>query len=247
MLMLPTVHAEGVHLLRRLSAECRHSGLGPGWSRRQEPPPLMLCASWSTIHQQWRSWAMPRCPHAGRACRAQVMRPIERGVPALGFQAPAQACRAAACAGEWARAHSALQPAMPAPDTGAHRLLPSPATRARPANPSPNSQEAQRLYSVAPLVVRKALRDVRVGRFCVPAGTCLLLHIFAMHTTSANWERPDEFLPARCPPPPPFPRRTSCDRPSCRPGAGAAARRLPTASGGGCEPCSHACSCLMRH
>ncbi len=162
----------------------------------------MLCASWSTIHQQWRSWAMPRCPHAGRACRAQVMRPIERGVPALGFQAPAQACRAAACAGEWARAHSALQPAMPAPDTGAHRLLPSPATRARPPNPSPNSQEAQRLYSVAPLVVRKALRDVRVGRFCVPAGTCLLLHIFAMHTTSANWERPDEFLPARCPPPP---------------------------------------------
>lgn len=60
-----------------------------------------------------------------------------------------------------------------------------------------HTQEAQRLYSVAPLVVRKALRDVRIGRYSVPAGTCLLLHVFAMHTTSANWPRPDAFLPVR--------------------------------------------------
>ncbi|KAK9837127.1 hypothetical protein WJX81_004899 [Elliptochloris bilobata] len=58
-------------------------------------------------------------------------------------------------------------------------------------------KEAQRLFSVAPLVVRRALRDVRVGQYDVPAGTCLLLHVYAMHTTSANWSQPAEFLPER--------------------------------------------------
>lgn len=60
-------------------------------------------------------------------------------------------------------------------------------------------QEAQRLYSVAPLVVRRALRDVRLGGVAVPAGTCLLLHVYAMHTTSANWAQPHAFLPVRAP------------------------------------------------
>ncbi len=56
-------------------------------------------------------------------------------------------------------------------------------------------QEAQRMYSVAPLVVRKALQDVRVGQYTIPAGTAMILHVFAMHNTSANYERHTEFLP----------------------------------------------------
>ena len=56
-------------------------------------------------------------------------------------------------------------------------------------------QESQRLYSVAPLVLRKALGDVRVGQYTIPAGTAILIHVFAMHNTSANYERHAEFLP----------------------------------------------------
>ena len=56
-------------------------------------------------------------------------------------------------------------------------------------------QEAQRMYSVAPLVVRKALQDVRIGQYTIPAGTAMILHVFAMHNTSANYERHAEFLP----------------------------------------------------
>lgn len=58
-------------------------------------------------------------------------------------------------------------------------------------------QEAQRMYSVAPLVVRKALQDVRIGQYTIPKGTAMILHIFAMHNTSANYERHAEFLPVR--------------------------------------------------
>ena len=63
------------------------------------------------------------------------------------------------------------------------------ATRALP------DQESQRLYSVAPLVLRKALGDIRVGQYTIPAGTAILIHVFAMHNTSANYERHTEFLP----------------------------------------------------
>ena len=58
-------------------------------------------------------------------------------------------------------------------------------------------QESQRLYSVAPLVLRKALGDIRVGQYTIPAGTAILIHVFAMHNTSANYERHAEFLPVR--------------------------------------------------
>ncbi len=51
------------------------------------------------------------------------------------------------------------------------------------------------MYSVAPLVVRKALQDVRIGQYTIPAGTAMILHVFAMHNTSANYERHAEFLP----------------------------------------------------
>ena len=50
---------------------------------------------------------------------------------------------------------------------------------------------------MAPLVLRKALSDVRVGQYTVPAGTAILIHVFAMHNTSANYERHTEFLPVR--------------------------------------------------
>ena len=53
------------------------------------------------------------------------------------------------------------------------------------------------MYSVAPLVVRKALQDVRIGQYTIPAGTAMILHMFAMHNTSANFERHIEFLPVR--------------------------------------------------
>lgn len=61
-------------------------------------------------------------------------------------------------------------------------------------------QESQRMYSVAPLVLRKALADVKVGQYTIPAGTAILIHVFAMHNTSANYERHAEFLPVslRC-------------------------------------------------
>ena len=52
---------------------------------------------------------------------------------------------------------------------------------------------------MAPLVVRRAQRDVRLGGVAVPAGTCLLLHVYAMHTTSANWAQPHAFLPVGAP------------------------------------------------
>ena len=58
-------------------------------------------------------------------------------------------------------------------------------------------QEAQRMYSVAPLVVRKALQDVQIGQYTIPKGTAMILHVFAMHNTSANYERHTEFLPVR--------------------------------------------------
>ena len=51
------------------------------------------------------------------------------------------------------------------------------------------------MYSVAPLVLRKVLADVRVGQVTIPAGTAILIHVFAMHNTSANYERHAEFLP----------------------------------------------------
>ena len=53
------------------------------------------------------------------------------------------------------------------------------------------------MYSVAPLVVRKALQDVRIGQYTIPRGTAMILHLFAMHNTSANYERHTEFLPVR--------------------------------------------------
>ena len=51
------------------------------------------------------------------------------------------------------------------------------------------------MYSVAPLVVRKALQDVQIGQYTIPAGTAMILHVFAMHNTSANYDRHTEFLP----------------------------------------------------
>lgn len=57
------------------------------------------------------------------------------------------------------------------------------------------------MYSVAPLVLRKALADVQIGRYTIPAGTAILIHVFAMHNTSHNFERHTEFLPvSSCPP-----------------------------------------------
>ena len=53
------------------------------------------------------------------------------------------------------------------------------------------------MYSVAPLVVRKALQDVRIGQYTIPRGTAMILHLFAMHNTSANYERHADFLPVR--------------------------------------------------
>ncbi|CAL8464901.1 g4436 [Coccomyxa elongata] len=58
-------------------------------------------------------------------------------------------------------------------------------------------KESQRMYSVAPLVLRKALADVQIGRYTIPAGTAILIHVFAMHNTSRNYERHTEFLPER--------------------------------------------------
>ena len=99
-------------------------------------------------------------------------------------------------AGSWDCTISARNSCVAAPDTSANST--NPCTKPYPCSPV-TPQEAQRLYSVAPLVVRRALRDVRLGGIAVPAGTCLLLHVYAMHTTSANWAQPHAFLPVDAP------------------------------------------------
>lgn len=54
-----------------------------------------------------------------------------------------------------------------------------------------------RMRPVLPMILRRAMKDVRIGPYLIPKGTVLEIHILAMNTHSLYWDRPDEFLPVR--------------------------------------------------
>ncbi|ABM43202.1 cytochrome P450 [Acidovorax sp. JS42] len=58
-------------------------------------------------------------------------------------------------------------------------------------------QEALRLYPPVWLFSRRAVQDDTLGGYHVPAGTDIFICPYLLHRDAAQWERPEEFLPAR--------------------------------------------------
>lgn len=58
-------------------------------------------------------------------------------------------------------------------------------------------QEAMRLYPPAPMLVRQAIRDVRIGPLDLTAGTNLQVPVHVVHRHRALWDDPDSFDPDR--------------------------------------------------
>lgn len=57
--------------------------------------------------------------------------------------------------------------------------------------------EAMRLYPPAPVMVRQAISDVRLGAITIPAGSSLHVPIYAIHRHRALWASPETFDPDR--------------------------------------------------
>ncbi|MFN7090299.1 MAG: cytochrome P450 [Allorhizobium sp.] len=57
--------------------------------------------------------------------------------------------------------------------------------------------EAMRLYPPAPIITRTALKDFRLGAFLIPAGTVLLVPIYAVHRHALIWRDAELFDPDR--------------------------------------------------
>ncbi|MFD1702483.1 cytochrome P450 [Methylopila henanensis] len=57
--------------------------------------------------------------------------------------------------------------------------------------------EAMRLYPPAPIITRTALRDVQLGEYLIPAGTVLIVPIYAVHRHASLWPDPEAFDPDR--------------------------------------------------
>ncbi len=57
--------------------------------------------------------------------------------------------------------------------------------------------EAMRLYPPAPMVVRQAVSDVRLGSATIPAGSSIHVPIYAVHRHKALWTDPETFDPDR--------------------------------------------------
>lgn len=57
------------------------------------------------------------------------------------------------------------------------------------------TQEVLRIRPVLPILFRRAMKDLRLGRYLLPEGTIIELHMLAMNTHPLYWDRPDEFLP----------------------------------------------------
>jgi cytochrome P450 len=58
-------------------------------------------------------------------------------------------------------------------------------------------QEAMRLYPPAPLIVRAARRDVRLGNEQIREGTTVYVPIYAVHRHEKLWREPSRFDPTR--------------------------------------------------
>lgn len=57
--------------------------------------------------------------------------------------------------------------------------------------------EAMRLYPPAPMVVRQAVSDMRLGSATIPAGSSVHVPIYAVHRHKALWNDPETFDPDR--------------------------------------------------
>lgn len=57
--------------------------------------------------------------------------------------------------------------------------------------------EAMRLYPPAPLIVRRTVREVRLGETRIPAGESVHVPVYAVHRNRGLWDRPDAFDPDR--------------------------------------------------
>ena len=58
-------------------------------------------------------------------------------------------------------------------------------------------EEAMRLYPPAPVMTRHAAVDVELGGVSVPAGTLIVIPVFAVHRHRKLWDDPDRFDPQR--------------------------------------------------
>jgi cytochrome P450 len=58
-------------------------------------------------------------------------------------------------------------------------------------------KEAMRLYPPAPVVMRAATEDIRLGEHTLAKGSLVLVPIYALHRHKALWEDPDRFDPKR--------------------------------------------------
>jgi cytochrome P450 len=58
-------------------------------------------------------------------------------------------------------------------------------------------KESMRLYPPVPMMSRQAVTEVTLGGHALPAGTSVLMPIYAIHRHATRWERPHEFDPER--------------------------------------------------
>jgi len=58
-------------------------------------------------------------------------------------------------------------------------------------------KESMRLYPPAPVISRVAIVDTELGEYRVPAGTQIIVPIYAMHRHRKRWLDPDRFDPTR--------------------------------------------------
>ncbi|UHS59101.1 cytochrome P450 [Agrobacterium vaccinii] len=57
--------------------------------------------------------------------------------------------------------------------------------------------EAMRLYPPAPVITRTAMKDFRLGDYLIPAGTVMLIPIYAVHRHASIWPDAERFDPDR--------------------------------------------------
>jgi cytochrome P450 len=58
-------------------------------------------------------------------------------------------------------------------------------------------QESMRLFPPAPVIVRRALADVRIGERLIPRGTDVYVPVYALHRHEKLWSNPHAFDPER--------------------------------------------------